>query len=121
MSDESASEERPIPVAWRQTFREIVAAFVAADYRLVTGVPGVEPVSTETATQIHTYISDYGATLVALPEEAWESSVCIWMGSHWDTLIDLWAQEEGRSDLVLQARVTDIPSFSVKVHLVYVP
>ena len=36
-------------------------------------------------------------------------------------LIDLWSQEEGRSDLVLHAHVTDTPGFSVKVHLVYVP
>src|SRR5687768_8157079 len=109
MSDENPSEQRPIPIAWRQTFREIVAAFAAADYRLVA-IPAAEPVSTETATQIQRYISDYGATLVPLPEETWESSVCIWAGSHWDTLIDLWTQEEGRSDLVLHAQVTDAPS-----------
>lgn len=121
MTGESKREERPVPVAWRQTFREIVAAFVAADYRLAAGVPGVEAVSTETATQIQRYISDYGATLAALPEETWESSVCAWTGSHWDTLIDLWTQEEGRSDLVLHARVTNGPGLSVKVHLVDVP
>lgn len=69
MTGESQSEERPAPVAWRRTFRAAVAAFVAADYRLVAGVPGVEPVSTETATQIQRCISEYGATLVALPEE----------------------------------------------------
>jgi hypothetical protein len=120
MSDENLSEQRPIPIAWRQTFREIVGAFAATDYRL-TEIPGVEPVSTETAAQIQRYIADYGATLVPLPEESWESSVCIWAGNYWDTLIDLWTQEEGRSDLVLHAQVTEAPSFSVKVHLVYVP
>ena len=121
MIDENKSEQQPIPVSWRQTFRDIVAAFVAADYRLVAGVPGVEPVSAETAAQIQHYISDYGATLMALPEETWQSSVCIWAGNHWDTLIDLWTQDEGRSDLVLHAQVTETPRFSVKVHLVYVP
>ncbi|MBN6110699.1 DUF7668 domain-containing protein [Xanthomonas bonasiae] len=118
MSDES--EQRPVPNHWRQTFREVVAAFVAADYHFGE-IPGVEPISTETATQIQRYICDHGATLTALPDETWESSVCIWTGSHWDTLIDLWTQEEGRSDLVLHAHVTDAPAFSVKVHLVYVP
>jgi hypothetical protein len=122
MSDESTSQQQPVPIPWRQTFREIVAAFVAADYRLVSGVPGAEPVSAETAAQIQNCLRDYGATLVALPEETWLSSVCIWTGTHWDTLIDLWTQEEGPSDLVLHARVTDThPGFSVKVHLVYVP
>ena len=119
MSNES--EQRPIPIAWRQTFREIVAAFAAADYGLVAGVPGVEPVSAEAATQIQRYINDYGATLVILPEETWESSVCIWSGGHWYALIDLWTQEEGPSDMVLHTQVTDNPSLSVKVHLVYVP
>lgn len=98
-----------------------MAAFVAANYHLVAGVPGVEPVSTETATQIQRYISEYGATLVALPEETWESSVCAWTGSHWETLIDLWTQEEGRSDMVFHALVTDSAGLSVKVGLVYVP
>lgn len=118
MSDES--EQRPIPNHWRQTFREVVAAFTTADHRL-EGIPGVEPVSTETATRIQRYIRSYGATLTTLPDETWESSVCIWTGSHWDTLIDLWTQGEGRSDLVLHAHVTDAPVFSVRVHLVYVP
>lgn len=121
MSDDSPSEQQPIPNSWRPTFRDIAAAFAAADYGLVAGVSGVEPISTETATHIQCYIRDYGATLVALPEETWESSVCIWVGDHWDVLIDLWSQEEGRSDLVLHAHVTDTPGFSVKVHLVYVP
>jgi hypothetical protein len=126
MSQESHSEEdagqQPIPLAWRQTFRDIVTAFVAGDYRLEGGVTGVEPVSAETATQIQNYIQDYGTTLVELPEDTWDSSVCIWTGSSWDALIDLWTQEEGRSDLVLQTRVTKSdPDLSVRLHLVYVP
>lgn len=113
------SEQLPIPTRWRQTFREIVAAFVTADY--CRAIPEVEPLTTEVATQVQRYIRDYGATLVALPEETWESSVRMWAGDHWDALIDLWTQEEGRSDLVLHAKVTDRPVFSIKVHLVFVP
>jgi len=121
MSDQSPSEQQPVPISWRQTFREIATAFAAADYGLVADVLGVDPISTETATHIQRCISDYGVTLAALPEETWESSICIWTGDHWDALIDLWTQEEGRSDLVLHAHVVETPSFSVKVHLVYVP
>jgi len=113
------SEQRPIPTDWRQTFREIVAAFAANDYQ--RSIPAVEPISIERANQIQRYIQDYGAALVALPEETWQSSVCILVGDHWDVLIDLWTKEEGRSYLVLEARLTDQPNFSVKVHLVYVP
>jgi hypothetical protein len=120
--DEEDASQRPIPLAWRQTFRDIVTAFIAGDYGLEVGVAAVEPVSVETATQIQDYVQDYGATLIELPEETWESSVCIWTGSNWDALIDLWTQEEGRSDLVLQTRVTESDSaLSVKLHLVYVP
>ncbi|GAA3914053.1 DUF7668 domain-containing protein [Luteimonas lutimaris] len=124
MSQQSPSDEvqRPIPTTWRHMFREIVAALVAADYRLEAQIPGVEPVSIETATQIRDYLSEYGATLVELPEATWESSVCIWTGSHWDVIVDLWTQEEGRSDLILHAQVVETQSgISVTVHLVYVP
>jgi hypothetical protein len=119
--DERTSEERPVPVAWRQTFVDITAAFAAGDYGLRAGISGVEPLTAEIAQQIQQYIAGYGATLVALPNETWDSSVCIWSGDDWDTLVDLWTQEEGRSDLVLQARVTETPEFSVSIHLVYVP
>ncbi len=117
MSDES--EQEPIPAHWRQAFRDVVAAFVASDY--LRSIPGVQPLSVETASQIQRYILEYGATLVALPEETWDSSVCIRSGDHWEALIDLWTQQEGRSDLVLHAQVSDNPTLSVKVHLVYVP
>jgi hypothetical protein len=114
--------ERPIPTVWRPVFKEIVNAFVAHDYGLSAGVPEVEAVSLATATHIRNYIQNYGATLLELPEEAWESSVCIWMGNHWDALVDLWTQAEGRSDLVLSARVMEAGSgFAFKVHMVYVP
>jgi hypothetical protein len=114
--------ERPIPTAWRPVLRSIVSAFVKDDYRVSAEVARVEPVSPETEAHIRSYIEDYGATLVDLPEETWESSVCIWTGSHWDAMIDLWTQEEGRSDLVLSARVTDAtPDFRFKIHMVYVP
>lgn len=114
--------ERPIPTTWRPMFCAIVAAFLEHDYLLKRGVPGVATVSQATADHIQQYIADYGATLVALPDETWDSSVCIWCGSHWDVLIDLWTREEGRSDLVLSAHVTEHhPGIVVEVHMVYVP
>lgn len=47
--------ERPIPSAWRPTFVRIVEAFVRHDYRLRAGVPGVAPVSEDTAGHIRDY------------------------------------------------------------------
>lgn len=117
-----SDNEGPIPSAWRPILKNIIDAFVRHDYRLADGVAGVAPVSEETATQIRTYIQEYGAKLVSLPQESWATSVCIWMGDHWDALIDLWTEEEGSSDLVLQVHVSEVDSeFLVTVYMVYVP
>lgn len=117
-----SESEGPIPSAWRPTFKKIVDAFVLHDYRLAGGVDGVAPVSEDVATQIRTYIHEYGAKLIPLPRESWTTSACIWMGDHWDALIDLWTEEEGSSDLVLQVHVSEMGSEPlVTVHMVYVP
>jgi hypothetical protein len=132
MSDPSAGPEVPVvkseptqrlvPSVWRPVFCEIVKAFVERDYRLSAGVPGVAPVTADTAEQIEEYIQDYGEVLVDLPEGTWETSVSIWMGDHWDVLVDLWTQREGRSDMVLAAHVSEAASgFVFEVHMVYVP
>jgi hypothetical protein len=114
--------EGPIPTAWRETLSAIVEAFVAGDYGLKKGVANVVPVSAETASRIRENLQDYGATLIALPDATWGSSVCIWYGDHWDALVDLWTQEEGQSDLVLHVRVSEAnPGFLIQIHLVYVP
>ena len=116
------SAQQPIPTSWRSVFCEIVSAFVERDYQLESGVLGVEPVSIDAAARIHRCIKNYGATLVALPEEAWNSSVCMWYGDHWDALVDLWTQEEGPSDLVLRASVSEKEmGFGFKIQQVYVP
>ncbi|UQV44004.1 hypothetical protein KIV45_19185 [Janthinobacterium lividum] len=115
-------DEGPIPSAWRPVLRQIVNAFVLHDYCLSDGVPGVAPVSEETAAQIERHIKNYGATLIQLPKESWNTSVCIWMGDRWDALIDLWTAEEGSSDLVLQVRISEISDgYVMTVYMVYVP
>jgi hypothetical protein len=112
----------PIPSAWRATLQNVVDAFVRHDYCLADGVAGVAPVSEETATQVRTYIQEYGAKLVSLPQESWATSVCIWMGDHWDALIGLWTEDEGSSDLLLRVHVSEVDSeFLVTVYMVYVP
>jgi hypothetical protein len=120
VKDEEA--ELAIPTAWRPVIEKIVSAFVRHDYQLTSGVHGVKPVSPETADQIRSYISEYGEELSELPEETWASSVCIWMGSQWDALIDLWTLSEGRSDLVLSLKVAEgNDGFEFSIYMVYVP
>jgi hypothetical protein len=116
------NNERPIPSAWRSAIRQIVGAFAQHDYALSVGVAGVAPIPIETAAQVRDYIEDYGAVLLDLSEETWDSSVCIWTGDHWDALIDLWTADEGRSDLALNLRVFEgDPGTLIAVHMVYVP
>ncbi|MFL6677323.1 MAG: TOTE conflict system archaeo-eukaryotic primase domain-containing protein [Burkholderiaceae bacterium] len=114
--------EHPIAGAWRPMLCEVVRCFVDGDYALSRGVDGVDPVSSETEEHIRAYVADYGATLVELPEETWRTSVAQWYGSFWDVLVDLWTAEEGRSDLVLQGRVTESEvGTRFSIHMVYVP
>jgi len=116
------TEQQPVPTAWRTVLTQVVSALKNGDYGLTAGVPGVERPSMETAKHIRESIADYGTTLIELPEEAWESSVCMWYGTHWDALVDLWTEEEGRSDLVLSARISEEANgYSFKIYLVYVP
>ncbi len=117
-----AEAERPIPTSWRPAIRAICKAFAQRDYRLSVGVPGVAPLSEKTAAQIESYVQEYGATLIELSEETWNSSVCIWLGQRWDALIDLWTASEGRSDLVLQLHISEAEEgFLFHVYMVYVP
>ena len=116
------TDQQAIPTAWRPVLTQVVSALKNGDYRLKAGVPGVERPSIETAEHIRESIAAYGTTLAELPEEAWESSMGMWYGTHWDALIDLWTEEEGRSDLVLSARISEESNgYSVKIHMVYVP
>ena len=117
-----ASKQGPIPSTWRPVIRDIVKAFVQGDFKISAGIPGVSPVRDNVAKQIEAYVKDYGETLVDLPDETWDSSVCIWTGERWDTIVDLWTLREGRSDLILQTLVRESAGgFSYDIRLVYVP
>ncbi|WP_172572425.1 DUF7668 domain-containing protein [Vibrio vulnificus] len=114
--------QRPIPTVWRQTFCQIVSSFVDHDYLLNRSIEGLVPVAQDIADQIEIYVKDYDENLVALPEQTWDSSVCMWMGTHWDVLIDLWTETEGLSDLVLQAKVFESKDgYKYQIEMVYVP
>lgn len=120
--EKDEENERPIPTAWRPAFSKIVDAFCKKDYSLSNGIVGVSSVSNETAIHIKEYIQGYGEELVQLSDETWDSSICIWTGSHWDVLIDLWTAGEGRSDLVLGAQVTENDNtYIIDIGMVYVP
>ena len=97
--------QKPIPSAWRATLSEIVEALKAGDSGLKRGIPGVQLISDDDASRIQSNIKRYGARLLSLPEQAWQTSACQWMGGYWDVLVDLFTEEEGASDLALSVRV----------------
>jgi hypothetical protein len=102
-----SERQLPVPVGWRSTFAAIVDSFVHGAYRLHDGVADVDPLNEADAADIAEYVSDYGKTLCELDEDTWQTSVALWMDPWWDVLVDLRTEEEGRSDLVLHAKVRE--------------
>ena len=111
--------EVPVPTAWRPTLVAIVDALVKEEELLL---PKVTLQAQETWKDAQESVRAYGANLKSLPEESWDSSVCIWYGDFWDVLIDLYTEEEGRSNLVLQLHVYEVDDgYRYEIVLVYVP
>lgn len=114
--------EHSIATAWRPALHEIVKAFVRGDYQLSVPIPNADPIPPADADQIKRYISDYGETLVELPEDTWRTSFAQWRGGHWDFMVDLWTKESGCSDMVLSGRAFENDGgYRIVVDLVYVP
>ncbi len=114
--------ELPIPQVWRSVFCQIVKSFSNKDYLVNSTISHVLSLSLDDSNQIADYIDSYGEELIELPTETWDSSIYLWMGSHWDTRVDLWTLGEGQSDLVLSAKVYETNNeYIFNVEMVYVP
>src|SRR5690606_20586456 len=73
-------KEHPVPEEIRPRFQELVAAFVAGDYRLSRHtLDGIAPIDENTAQFIAGQIAAYGATLAPLNDEVWRRSIYLWM------------------------------------------
>jgi hypothetical protein len=116
--DESA--QTLVPLVWRSTLCEIVRALSEGDMRLERGLVGVSPIPVEDAEGIKNNISRYGAHLIPLPEAAWQTSACQWMGDWWDLLVDLFTAEEGPSDLVLGTRIYEMDDGAYRYEVLWV-
>ncbi|MGV9213995.1 DUF7668 domain-containing protein [Micromonospora sp. RB23] len=118
-----ASLEGSIPQAWRPTLKAVVDSLVRRDAAIGAGLPPVDPVPSELSQKCLQAVDNYGAvTLITPPDECWNTSVALWLGDHWRCLVDLWTEEEGRSDLVLDVDVFEHgPGYRYRVNLVYVP
>jgi len=123
ISPHKDESEGPVPELWRPTFSALVDSLVERAPTIGGGLPEVEPVPDAVREQCLSAVDNYGdVDLVPLPQETWKSSVTAWQGDHWLCLIDLWTEQEGRSDLVLEAEVRERTlGFRFTVTMVYVP
>lgn len=117
------TRQRPVPTAWRKPLSQVVDCIGTGDFSPGGGIPGVQPLDTKVARSIEESIASYaGVTLAELPEDAWQTSVCQWMGNYRDVIVDLYTESEGQSDLVLLARVKESDSgFKFQILSVHVP
>jgi hypothetical protein len=122
MPDKNQEGEQPIPVEWRSIIYDIVEDIRNRDLRSreVLGCEVVvDPIDVD---YIYRSVDAYGELLARLSSKAWERSCCIWMGDHWEALVDLCTVTEGVSDLALFFDVVDLGKkcrFTVKS--AYVP
>ena len=113
---------RPVPIIWRNTLTEMAEALKNGDCALMATIEGVNPVSTHDAQAAADYIRDYGCQLISLPDTTWTTSFYQWQGCYWDVIVDLYTEEEGCSDMVMQVKIQeDALKYRFEFHMVYVP
>lgn len=111
-----------VPLAWRPILTQIASCLAVGDYSLNSRPDNVGPVRPDIAEVIAYQIAEYGDDLTALRDESWERAIYIWMGDHWEILVDLCTQEQGVSDLALFVSVyEDKDTFRFTVDSVHVP
>lgn len=117
--NETASQ---VPTVWRETLIRIVEAFKNNDLAAINHIDCVQNIELEHLQEIAENITNYGETLVSLPDETWETSQALWMGFRWDVIVDLFTEQEGRSDLILFIRVFETNgTFEFSILDIYVP
>lgn len=115
-------DETPVPSAWRDTLSDIVNAIIDGNFEFPSRISHVASLSKEEASRISANIEAYGGELIRLPEEAWETSICRWMGDSWLVLVDLFTADETPSDLVLFVKIfEDGSSYRFQIESVHVP
>ncbi len=97
-----------VPSKWRQALRDAVHQLIVGNYQALCrdGRAG-----RLTADELHDAVTGYPATLVEIPDEAFELPEPIEYsdGSGWSLDLDLWTAEEGRSDLTLSVSIQERP------------
>lgn len=116
------SGQQPIPTVWRRTIAAIVERIRHGDLEFQSGPTDVTNRNTNVSRYMQDSLTAYGAILTALPESTWQTSVCQWMDGFWEVYVDLYTEQEGRSDLVLSLLVRESGlGFVYEVQGIYVP
>ena len=99
-----------VPERFRRVIADVVGRIADGDYAGLTR-DGIDPhPDADLSLWIREY-GDRGATIVRLPEEAWdyaEASPADGVPGTWFVVVDLWTAEEGRSDLSMEATVREV-------------
>jgi hypothetical protein len=113
-----------VPARFRPALADVVARLAALDYEGLKR-DGIDP-SPDDA-DLSMWIRNYGetgATIVPLPDVAWAKAEAWPIEAHpdqWFAVLDLWTQEEGMSDLSLEATVTESSGeVTVVIHNIHV-
>jgi hypothetical protein len=111
-----------VPERFRPALAAVVERLAAGDFAGLKR-DGIDPYPDA---DLSLWIRNYGsagATIVPLPEEAWESAGAIptVRPGEWAIVVDLWTREEGKSDLSMEATVLDSPGgISVVINSIHV-
>lgn len=108
MSDDDGA---PVPEHLRPALEAVVRRLAAGDAEGLVRDGHVEHPDADLLMWVREYGND-GATLVPLPPEAWDeddATASPQGEGEWSVELPLWTVEEGRSDLTLQADVTERP------------
>lgn len=116
------TDEHPIPVVWRAALKQVADLLVRGDQPATVAPLIVATLDSDTNEISHQNIAVYPDALGPLADKAWDTSVYIWMGDHWDILIDLTAANGETSDLVLHAKIRESgEQFTIEPGPIYVP
>lgn len=111
-----------IPSIWKKTLVEIIESLKNKDILRLNSIKDVEQIDILHAQDIFNNVDDYGITLISIPNESWNTSVCQYFGGGWNIYIDLYAKEAGLSDLIMSANVFEVnKEFIFRLDNIYVP
>jgi hypothetical protein len=100
----------PVPERFRGVIADVVARVADGDYAGLKR-DGIDPhPDADLSMWIREY-GDRGATVVRLPEAAWEFAEAFpaeGVPGTWFVVVDLWTAEEGHSDLSMEATVREV-------------